>query len=594
MLAATSARQVVILYGSETGNCEDLALCLATKLRYHKLDVVKSSLDDFDLRKLLDIKYLVVICSTTGQGEIPRNGRNFWKFMRKRRLPGDLFSNLVFTSFGLGDSSYPKYNSAIRKVHARFLQLGAKELCPRGEGDEQSLEGTDAYYSAWESQFLTSLNSAIHQIFPVQSIPENDLLPPINSIIFHTNQAITRSEDFKKEALNRLLSDKTQNPPKTFELVENKILTTRDHFQEVRMVSFTDPTASLDYSPGDILALYPVNDPKDVDLLIELQKWSNIADYPISFQKPIDHHGSGIVRNLTLRTLLLHHLDIMSIPRRSFFSLAWHFADDTMEKDKLREFSRLEESEQLYDYANRPRRSILEVIQEFSSLKIPVDYLTELIPTLKPRLFSISSRPDTQKVDITVAIVEYRTVIRRLRKGVCTKWIKQLVPGDLIIGSIIENHLNFEIESDTPIIAIATGSGIAPVKSMIEYVLSRSSQKEIYLFAGHRFMDRDYLYGDLWESLCQKHPQFHIFPSFSRQGSGYVQESIYKQKVLVNRLVVSNNGLIFLCGSSGRMPTQVRLTLETIFAQENSWTEQQSKEYLEKLENNRKYIQETW
>jgi hypothetical protein len=46
-----------------------------------------------------------------------------------------------FASFGLGDTSYPKYNWAHRKLYNRLLQLGAQPICDRGESDEQHPEG---------------------------------------------------------------------------------------------------------------------------------------------------------------------------------------------------------------------------------------------------------------------------------------------------------------------------------------------------------------------------------------------------------------------------------------------------------------------
>lgn len=45
-----------------------------------------------------------------------------------RNLPKDALSGVRVAVFGLGDSSYAKYNAAARKLHARLLQLGATEL----------------------------------------------------------------------------------------------------------------------------------------------------------------------------------------------------------------------------------------------------------------------------------------------------------------------------------------------------------------------------------------------------------------------------------------------------------------------------------
>lgn len=48
--------------------------------------------------------------------------------MAIRGLPPDSLDGMRFAVFGLGDSGYAKYNAAARKLHARLLQLGAKEL----------------------------------------------------------------------------------------------------------------------------------------------------------------------------------------------------------------------------------------------------------------------------------------------------------------------------------------------------------------------------------------------------------------------------------------------------------------------------------
>jgi sulfite reductase alpha subunit-like flavoprotein len=48
---------------------------------------------------------------------------------------------MKFASFGLGDTSYPKFNWAHRKLYNRLIQLGAQPVCDRGESDEQQPEG---------------------------------------------------------------------------------------------------------------------------------------------------------------------------------------------------------------------------------------------------------------------------------------------------------------------------------------------------------------------------------------------------------------------------------------------------------------------
>lgn len=178
---------VTILYGSETGNAQDYALFLAKRLKYFGLKPSVVSLDHYPLKNLVtDTKYLIVICSTTGQGELPRNSKKFMKFILKKKLPTDLLNHIELTTFGIGDSSYPKFNYAIKKIHARLLQLGCSELCTRCEADEQTPEGVDGYYSEWETNLLEALKSKIHGI-PL-TYDESVLLPADNPVEVSSNE----------------------------------------------------------------------------------------------------------------------------------------------------------------------------------------------------------------------------------------------------------------------------------------------------------------------------------------------------------------------------------------------------------------------
>ncbi len=47
--------------------------------------------------------------------------------------------------------------------------------------------------------------------------------------------------------------------------------------------------------------------------------------------------------------------------------------------------------EERFDYCNRPRRHCLEVLYDFHHVKVPLEYLFDLFPAIKPRAFSIAS-----------------------------------------------------------------------------------------------------------------------------------------------------------------------------------------------------------
>ncbi|KAK6461107.1 NADPH-ferrihemo protein reductase [Scheffersomyces coipomensis] len=591
--------EVTILYGSETGNAEDYARFLSLRLQYFSINPTLSTLDDYPIKKLAThTRYLIIICSTTGQGALPRNAKKFMKFLLKKKLPSDLLNHIKLTTFGVGDSSYSKFNYASRKLHTRLLQLGCEELSPRCEADEISPEGVDGYYQEWEQQLLKSLNAHIPTFVEID--PEI-ILPPQNAIEI-VEDSIVSDDQSEKLSLTRLESDPNL---KIGKIKQNKRITATDHFQDVRHV--TIESEDLKYVSGDTIALYPANDPQSVDLLLQSQPhWMKVADTAINIKGNLPALDGGYIKSdsLTLRSLLIHHLDIVSVPRRSFFYKLWHFCDESTEdgqreKEKLREFSTFEESELLFDYANRPRRSILETILEFQqNLRIPVEYIFDLIPLIQPRYFSIASKPSATSVEIAVAIVEYRTIIRRIRRGLCSKWLKQLQEGDEIIFSVQNSNLKFLLPGieTPPLIMVGPGTGIAPMKSLIESSVQSQDSRELYLFTGFRFKEKDYLFGELWTQL-QNQNKLHLFPSFSRDEgtkSKYVQDKLFQEYELLGDLILNKNAIIFVCGSSGKMPKEVKVTFSEILTKYKGIPENTAQKYIIDMEDQGRYKEEVW
>lgn len=62
---------------------------------------------------------------------------SLWAQLLRSDLPSDLFEDLSFAIFGLGDSAYEKFCWAAKKLARRLISLGGQEICERGEGDDQ-------------------------------------------------------------------------------------------------------------------------------------------------------------------------------------------------------------------------------------------------------------------------------------------------------------------------------------------------------------------------------------------------------------------------------------------------------------------------
>ena len=64
-----------------------------------------------------------------------------WSMLLRSDLPEDLFEDLQFTVFGLGDTAYDKFCWPAKKLCRRLESLGATQILYRGEGDEQHRVG---------------------------------------------------------------------------------------------------------------------------------------------------------------------------------------------------------------------------------------------------------------------------------------------------------------------------------------------------------------------------------------------------------------------------------------------------------------------
>ncbi|KAL3420401.1 NADPH-dependent diflavin oxidoreductase 1 [Phlyctema vagabunda] len=695
-------RTALILYGSETGKSEDAAEDVARMARRLHFVTRVCEMDLVEINQLPQYTVVVLLLSTTGQGEFPRNARTFWKSLLRKRLPPGCLGHVSFTTFGLGDSSYPKYNWSARKLHKRIQQLGAREIYARGEGDEQHEDGIDGTFINWMADLRSHLLSTYPLPVGLEPIPKDVFLAPTYILELRTplTELLLSNED---DVVNGKFSDSvepadipmlaqlpevieqnieeqyhkqpqtldcTQQPkvsaPPTVEssanmiqsillpevvtnesnagdgpqlkgpptdktecrnevqpenvhlpipqsffarMVANIRITPEDHWQDVRELTFYVQEGH-NYHPGDTLTLYPKNFPEDVNALIDLMQWSDVADMELTdeiephtrldapslfpaLQHPHCHAGS----KWTLRKLLTHNLDITAIPKRSFFdAIAFHTKDE-MHQTRLREFADPSFTDEFYDYATRPRRSILEVLQDFPSVKLPWKYATAYFPFIRGREYSIASGGVYKKIQpamkgyiqiqLLVALVQYKTVLRKTRQGLCSRYLASL-PGNTVVRVSLKHNEKFydpvRNNPHRPVILIGTGTGLAPLRALMwERRLNIATLQLRYdfpiarsvLFFGNRNRDADFFYANEYTPDALDADVFSCFSRDQRQKI-YVQDLIRQQSAMIMR-AIDAGAAVYVCGSSGKMPEAVRRALVDVI-EERKITQVQDEE----------------
>lgn len=220
--------------------------------------------------------------------------------------------------------------------------------------------------------------------------------------------------------------------------------------------------AYIRYEPGDVAVIMPQNLPAEVDLFFEQLGWTEHADKLIKFIPANEEHvlPAHWPSVMTFRDLFVYHLDIFGVPRRSFFEMLAYFTTDENLTERLREFASPEGQEDMWAYSARPRRTIGEVLFDFKPFDIPFDYMLDVFPQLQPRSFSIASslsaHPHT--MELCVAIVKYKTKLRKVRRGILTKWLATLNAGDVIPRvHITQGTMILPPSEDIPLIAIGPG-----------------------------------------------------------------------------------------------------------------------------------------
>ncbi|EDO14622.1 hypothetical protein Kpol_264p8 [Vanderwaltozyma polyspora DSM 70294] len=620
-----SSKKIVILYGSETGNACDYAYILSQKLNRLHFKHTICPLGDFIPSDVLECRYMFIICSTSGQGELPVNARksssateqqSLWSFLKQKSLPHDLLNHLKVSFLGLGDSSYPHFNYAVRKLHERFVnQLGAIELFDRLEADEISMAGSnkgtgsgvESVYFEFERRILKLLSEK----FPTRLVNGERIkrIAIDDEIYMEPSSYLMLDDELDMETSStKPVKFKGDSSVKYGEVSKNLRITNNEHFQDVRQFTIKMKD-NENYNPGDTIALYPCNTDEDVEKILKVQpEWLKVADKPLKFSNGVQNNllEGGVIVPLTLRNLLNYQCDIMSVPRVSFFMKVWPFAVDKsrlekgqdqldQQREKLHQFAVDEDMQDLFDYCNRPRRSILEVVEDFLSLNLPWKYILDYMPIIKPRLFSISSGDSDPSIDLTIAIVKYKTILRKIRKGVCTNFVANLKIGDELRYKIHRNNLLDKVNCKSPFILISPGVGIAPMMSLIKSNISGN----IHLFFGNRFKDSDYLYQETLEEW-EKSGKINLYTAFSRDRVNspdvkYVQDVLWKKGQELTEIIINENANIYLCGSSGKMPIQVRLTIVEMLKKWGSFADDKEAEaYLKKMEADHRYLQETW
>jgi ferredoxin-NADP reductase len=172
-----------------------------------------------------------------------------------------------------------------------------------------------------------------------------------------------------------------------------------------------------------------------------------------------------------------------------------------------------------FEFETRNRSSFDYLPGQFISMEVEINGERCI------RSYSVASSPHhDNRFDLCLNIVP---------RGLVSPWLFHLRPGESIEFSGPHGLFTLRQPLDPVSAFIATGTGIAPIRAMLQYVYQQPNAAEVWLIFGVR-KEGDILYRDEFERIARANPNFHFIPTLSRPDPewsghvGYVQEQIAK------------------------------------------------------------------
>jgi ferredoxin-NADP reductase len=164
------------------------------------------------------------------------------------------------------------------------------------------------------------------------------------------------------------------------------------------------------------------------------------------------------------------------------------------------------------------------------------------------RAYSIASSPHHK------GLLEF--CVTRVENGFASTYLHNLNVGDDVK---LKGPFGKFVLHETPqdILFIATGSGVAPFRSMINFALANKTKKKLQLLFGVRH-EEGILYHDEWEELKKNHPNFTTTITLSKPTPTWHGEQGYVQTKL-DRFKPEHLD-VYICGL-GAMVNEVRAAL---------------------------------
>lgn len=542
------SKEVTVLYGSQTGNAQKIAENTGKKLNENGFEVTISSMSDFKPNNVKKVKNLLIVVSTHGEGDPPDNAISFHEFLHGRRAPK--LDDLQFSVLSLGDSSYEFFCQTGKDFDKKLEELGGKRLHPRVDCDLDY----DEQVALWTEGVISSLSEA-------QAGPEPTGAP----------QTVASPEG--KSAYSRT------NPFKA-EVLENINLNGRGSNKETHHLEISLEGSGLTYEPGDSLGIYPVNHPELVEELLQELKWNPEETVTVKDNEVY-----------TLKEAFTSYYEITLLTKPFLKKVA-----ELSNNESVKELVAPGNEEKVKAYIDG--RDLVDLIRDFGPWGSSAQEFVSILRKMPARLYSIASslEANPEEVHLTIGAVRYEAHGRE-RNGVCsTLCADRLQPGDTL-PVYVQHNTNFKLptDSNTPIIMVGPGTGVAPFRAFMQQREETGSEGKSWMFFGDQHFVTDFLYQTEWQKWVKDGVLTKMDVAFSRD----TEEKVYVQhRMLENSKELfawlEEGAAFYVCGDKDNMAKDVHAALIEIIEKEGGMSRENAEAYLAEMQKQKRYQRDVY
>jgi NADPH-ferrihemoprotein reductase len=584
-----------------------------------------SDYESGSVARIPESKAAFFIMSTFGEGDPSDNVHDFWGWIELKR--GKPLSQLRYMAFGLGNSNYKHYNAVIDHVVDRIEKLGAQALIPTGRADDVKGD-TEEHFLEWKDNALATLKSTF-------GLEEHDPLyePSIEVIEDASIDAAAISHGVPPEQASSRAAARSMSAIHGLQVkLSHELFKSTEGRNCLHMEIDLSSITGLKYKTGDHLGVWPINPEAEVAKLVRG------LDYAERLQKPVTIKSIGgetklkVPTSVTISALLSHHLEITAPVSRDVVSSLVEFAPNQIARNRLLALSKdaklfSELSQTTYITFGRLLEYADNTAGAWSS--VPLSFIIEAIPTLRPRYYSISSSSVVQPRQASITAVISDSPLKGSRSGIpglSTNYLLALHghlqeppsahprsmsyalngPQDLLQNGKVYAHIRRSqfkppAIASRPIVMVGAGTGVAPFRAFLQeraalLKMGREVGRTV-LFFGCRNEHHDFIYDEeIRETAKTLGDRFTLISAFSRPDTGskaYVQDRVRENSDEICKLLINMDTYLYVCGSAN-MAREVSNVLGWELSKRQGWDEPQLRDWTDRQKRSRRWQLDVW